>query len=87
MSALRWNDECKRQPGSWMAIGRNAIIVSVEVGNGISQSGIVYTVKGSRGTVDLDEWWLDEVKGCPNDTNGDGDCGQPLCQYCGKETQ
>jgi hypothetical protein len=22
--------------------------------------------------------------GCPNDTNGDGDCGQPACPNCGK---
>lgn len=22
---------------------------------------------------------------CPNDTNGDGDCGQPACPYCGPQ--
>ena len=22
-------------------------------------------------------------KSCPNDTNGDGDCGRPLCPFCG----
>ena len=21
-------------------------------------------------------------KACPNDTNGDGDCGRPLCPHC-----
>jgi hypothetical protein len=28
---------------------------------------------------------MDKSKtGCPNDTNGDGDCGRPLCPHCGK---
>ena len=25
----------------------------------------------------------EEVKACPRDTNGDGDCGMPACPDCG----
>lgn len=30
--------------------------------------------------------WLTEAAAaiaCPHDTDGDGDCGRPLCPYCG----
>lgn len=27
------------------------------------------------------------VDGCPNDTNGDGNCGRPLCPFCGEANE
>lgn len=37
-----------------------------------------------------DMWWMLDIvhrKPCPQDTDGDGDCGAKMCPYCGAFTR
>lgn len=44
------------------------------------------TIEGQRAMLLLEDRGLvfrRPTDACPRDTNGDGDCGRPLCPYCG----
>lgn len=55
--------------------------------NGYSRSDIrhyAFAVGFMHACADVLKARLAELKKCPHDTNGDGDCSRHLCPHCGK---
>jgi len=71
----------------------------LDFGKAVLVDEVMFNVEGYRGQVEAGEWVKDRLtkpldlsspltpgtfaEPCPFDTNGDGDCGGPLCPYCG----